>query len=252
MKLHLLFIALFLQSVVYAQAQDKFSVFFDTGKAEINEASDGQFRQWLSENKEVLIVKIHGFTDAVGSAEDNQDLSERRAAYVYSKLKEVGLDLASVHEQGFGENKAGANEEDSQLRRVDIYYTKRAAELTQAVLTSKVGDKLRLPNLYFYNHSDEVVPGSKPVLKELLKIMQDNLKLKIEIQGHVCCQKVDITSVSTQRAKAVYKYLVENGIAKERLSYKGFGSKSPIYKLPEKNEKERNANRRVEIQIIDN
>lgn len=252
MKLYLLFIAMFLQSVVYAQAQDRFSVFFDTGKTEMNQASEEKLGQWLSENKDTSILKIYGYTDAVGSAEDNQDLSERRAAYVYGKLKEAGLDLASVHEQGFGENEAGTDEEDSQLRRVDIYYSKQATQLTQAVLTSKVGDKLRLPNLYFYNHSDEVVPESKPVLKELLKVMQDNPKLKIEIQGHVCCQKVDITSVSTQRAKAVYKYLVESGIAKERLSYKGFGSKSPIYKLPEKNEQERNANRRVEIQIIDN
>jgi flagellar motor protein MotB len=63
---------------------------------------------------------------------------------------------------------------------------------------------------------------------------------------------VDRTDLSTQRAKAIYNFLITNDVYRARLSYKGFGSTQPIYPLPEKNEAERAANRRVEILIVEN
>jgi outer membrane protein OmpA-like peptidoglycan-associated protein len=60
----------------------------------------------------------------------------------------------------------------------------------------------------------------------------------------------DRADLSTQRAKALYNFLLNQNISKDRLSYKGFGSSQPIYALPEKNEQERAANRRVEILIV--
>jgi outer membrane protein OmpA-like peptidoglycan-associated protein len=80
-------------------------------------------------------------------------------------------------------------------------------------------------------------------------VLTNNPNLKIEIQGHLCCMTTDRLDLSTQRAKAIYNFLVKNNIAKERLTYKGFGSSKPIYPLPEKDEKERAANRRIEIEI---
>ena len=87
---------------------------------------------------------------------------------------------------------------------------------------------------------------------ELLLVLQKNPNLKIQIQGHLCCMPVDRTDLSTQRAKAIHNFLVKQDIFKDRLSYKGFGSSQPIYALPEKNEQERAANRRVEILIVEN
>ncbi len=120
----------------------------------------------------------------------------------------------------------------------------------------KVGDKLILKNLYFYNHSGDFVSESYPVLKELLKIMQDNPKLKIELQAHICCQSIEdadkIIDIGLVRSKAVYEYLRTNKIESSRLNYKSFKSTQPIFSIPEKNEEERNANRRVEIQILEN
>jgi flagellar motor protein MotB len=63
---------------------------------------------------------------------------------------------------------------------------------------------------------------------------------------------VDRTDLSTQRAKAIYNFLLNHDIQKDRLSYKGFGSSQPIFALPEKDEQERAANRRVEILIVEN
>jgi outer membrane protein OmpA-like peptidoglycan-associated protein len=122
----------------------------------------------------------------------------------------------------------------------------------QQMTKAKAGEKLAVPNLNFVINTFAVVPASRSKLYELLLVLQRNPDLKVEIQGHLCCMPVDRLDLSTQRAKAVYMFLVQNNIDKSRLSYKGFGSTQPIFPLPEKTEEERAANRRVEIQIISN
>lgn len=117
---------------------------------------------------------------------------------------------------------------------------------------AKIGEKLKIENLNFVINTFAVVPESRGKLYELLLVLQKNPSLKIEIQGHLCCMPVDRNDLSTQRAKAIYNFLTHNEIDKTRLSYKGFGSSDPIYPLPERDEKERAANRRVEILIIEN
>ncbi len=117
---------------------------------------------------------------------------------------------------------------------------------------AKAGEKLKIENLNFVVNTFAVVPESRGKMYELLLVLQNNPSLKIEIQGHLCCQPIDRLDLSTQRAKAIYNFLVANNIYRGRLSYKGFGSSQPIYPLPEKDEKERAANRRVEILIVEN
>ena len=119
--------------------------------------------------------------------------------------------------------------------------------------TAKVGDKLVMNNLYFYDRSGIFVPESLPVMEELLEFIIAHPKVKIEIQGHICCQLgEDPEDIALIRAIAVHNYLVANDIDDKRLMYKSFGSTQPLHKIPEKNEKERNENRRVEILILEN
>lgn len=128
---------------------------------------------------------------------------------------------------------------------LDVNFMKQVGE-------AKVGEKLKIDNLNFVINTFAVVPESRKKLYELLIVMEMNPQLKIEIQGHLCCMAVDRIDLSTQRAKAVYNFLIKNKIDKSRLSYKGFGSTQPIYPLPEKDEPQRAANRRVEIAIVSN
>ena len=117
---------------------------------------------------------------------------------------------------------------------------------------AKVGEKLKLDNLNFEINTFIITNKSRPKLFELLTVLQQNPKLKIEIQGNLCCQPIDRVNLSTERAKAIYSFLTYHKIEKNRLTYKGFGSTNPIFELPEKNEEERAANRRVEILILEN
>jgi outer membrane protein OmpA-like peptidoglycan-associated protein len=123
----------------------------------------------------------------------------------------------------------------------------------------KVGDQLILDNINFQPGRHVLLSWSMPNLEELLKVMKDHPALKIEIQGHICCintgadgpdADLGTYNLSEERAKTVYRYLIDNGIKKSRLSYKGFGSTKKLYPY-EMTEKERTLNRRVEVKILD-
>ena len=122
----------------------------------------------------------------------------------------------------------------------------------QKINLAKVGEKLTLQNLNFKINTFIVEPESLPRMFELLMAMQRNPNLKIQINGHLCCMPADKQDLSTKRAKAIYGFLTSYEIDKNRISYKGFGVSDPIFQIPEKDESERAANRRVEIEIIEN
>jgi outer membrane protein OmpA-like peptidoglycan-associated protein len=219
------------------------------------------FTTLLAELKTARVTRIYGHTDTTATAAYNQALSERRAKNVAAVIKKNGINLSGVEVKGFGETQST----ESGLitdRRVVIYYeitdaatpqpVSSGISIKEQIKTAKVGDKINLKSMRFENNSDFMLPSSRPVANELLKIMKDNPRLKIDIQGHICCDTVDVNQISRLRALAVYNFLIKNGIKKDRLSYQSFGSTRPLYSLPEKTEDEKTANRRVEIQIIEN
>lgn len=220
------------------------------------------YKSLLTDLKNAKVISIYGHADTTASTQYNQKLSERRANNVAAFLKSNGVSLEGTDVKGHGETQPVGSGLVTD-RRVVITYEKPGtsqekvvaapqSSLTSQVSSAKKGDKLKLKNMNFENNSDIMLPSSTPVLNELLKIMMENPRLKIEIQGHICCQADDVTHVSDRRAFMVYTFLSLKGVEKNRLSYKGFGSTKPIYPLPEKNEEERIANRRVEIEIIEN
>ncbi|RWW92160.1 OmpA family protein [Flavobacterium cerinum] len=256
MKQYLLISFIFIFSSINAQQQ--YTVYFDFDIDETNSPSTNKLSQWIAENHNVEILKIEGYADSIGNALYNVDLSERRAEYVLEELKENNYIIAKgVEIKAFGEDKAFSKNR-AQDRKAIIYYVKPSppiipeTDFSKAVNTAKKGDKLKLPNMNFYNNSDIMLPESAPILNDLLAILQKNKKLKIDIQGHICCQIKEENEISLRRARAVYNFLIKKGIDAVRLSYKSFGSTKPLHPLPEKNETEKVANRRVEIEILEN
>jgi outer membrane protein OmpA-like peptidoglycan-associated protein len=160
-------------------------------------------------------------------------------------IKEEALELPKVRikypEKVVFDNPNGSKSE----YQLDVAFMQKVTE-------AKTGEKLKLENLIFQINTYIVVPSSKGKLYELLLVMKNNPNLKIEIQGHLCCMPNDRLDLSTQRAKAINNFLVANGIDEKRLTFKGFGSTQPVFPLPEKDEAQRSANRRVEIMIVEN
>lgn len=129
--------------------------------------------------------------------------------------------------------------------QLDVNFMKQVNE-------SKAGEKLKIENLNFQFNTFAIVNESRGKLYELLLVMENNPALKIEIQGHICCNPSNKGKLSEERAKAIKSFLVGQGIDKTRVTFKGFGSTQPIHPLPEKSEEERAENRRVEILILEN
>ena len=134
---------------------------------------------------------------------------------------------------------------------MEVLVEDERATLESKFYKAKKGDLIRINNINFYFNSEKVMGQSLPLLDELLDIMMNNPKLVIEIHGHICCNpNPNDTKLSYRRALVILKYLTKYGIDVNRLAFRGYGSNDPIYKVPERNEKERAANRRVEILIV--
>jgi outer membrane protein OmpA-like peptidoglycan-associated protein len=258
MKPKILLILLFLSTISFSQK--KIEVFFNFNEHTLNPPAITMLNNWIASNENIEVSKIYGYCDWVGSNQYNDSLSIRRANEVFLFLKDKQIAIKPDYQiKGFGEDFEQFADQ-SLNRKVTIEYESTTVkpkvepqkEFTEAIKKAKAGDKIKLKNINFFNNSARVVPKSIPILYELLCVMEENPTLKIEIQGHICCQPIkDISNISTARARAVYNYLVQHKIDRNRMKYKGYGVTNPIYKIPENNEFEENENRRVEILILE-
>lgn len=101
-------------------------VLFASGQATLTEAGVANLRKLadvLAQNPERTVL-VEGFTDSVGSAAYNQDLSERRASSVRNALLGLGVAPQRVAMKGYGKMYPVANNDtpgNRQLnRRVEI------------------------------------------------------------------------------------------------------------------------------------
>lgn len=290
----LLFFLLFVSQV--ANAQELFSVYFDTNKSVLTKSEDLRLKDWISTHTKVKIVAINGFTDIDGTSDMNDSLAQKRVDFIVSTIANRVAIRSDFKSRSFGENHL-QKQDKSKNRKADIFYipekdlsreneilgikeeikeSKPKAQIRypdnfqvqnpngtisdftldvafmQKITQAKAGEKLQIDNLNFIFNTFAVTNESRGKLYELLLVMQQNPQLKIEIQGHICCNASTKETLSTQRAKAIKMFLKSQGIDTNRVTYQGFGSTKPLYPLPEKNEEERAANRRVEILIVEN
>ena len=264
----LLFISLF-----SGFAQQKIQVYFNFNSSNLNEVTLNQLKHLIFTQPDIKIFKMYGFCDAKGTDAYNETLSLQRIHAVYKFFKENKIEIDSTFtEKGFGKN-FQQNSVQALNRKVEIEYfipiPKKATKITETITktieaikeitlsekfkSAQKGDKIKLKNINFFNNSAQILPKSLPVLHDVVVIMKQNPKLEIEIQGHICCQRSNgMDHISKARARAIYDYLIENNIKRNRLKYKGFGVKNPIHPIPEKSPLEEEENRRVELQILNN
>lgn len=112
-------------------------------------------------------------------------------------------------------------------------------------------DRIELKEkLFFAFNRAEVKTTSFTILDDVVQVLNDNPTFNIRIEGHT-----DSTGnaaynkkLSERRAQSVVAYLASHGIAKQRLSAKGFGLEAPLETNDSADGRERN--RRVEFVIL--
>lgn len=201
-------------------------------------------------------LKLYGHTDSLADIDYNRDLSKRRVQAVLQYLVYKGLDPLLVKTDYYGEERprySNAPEERYKNRRVELEFVLDLSlmpdpERKLSEQSLKTGDKVRLANLNFVGNQPIPMWHSMDELRELLLVMQRNPDLEIALQGHVCCS--NDYELSVARAKMVYDFLLDQGISKLRLEYRGYGNRVPLFE--ETNEENRALNRRVEVEVLHN
>jgi outer membrane protein OmpA-like peptidoglycan-associated protein len=266
-------------------AKDTISVFFASGKSTLTEEyrkviDKAIFNDVISEAENLQII---GYTDEVGSEQSNLRLSKERAGSIKDYLIASGFRPEriilimgkgeAVAQRGTG---PGGNLTD---RRVDIVKGDpvpkqsrppvvttfvKSGEPTRLSTTDlgkvSAGQRIILDRIYFYAGEHIVRKESADALEMLYSSLTTHPKVRIKIEGHVCCispSTVDALDegthrleLSINRARAIRDYLVDRGISADRIEYAGYGRKYPIVPI-ENNEEDADKNRRVEIRVIE-
>lgn len=114
----------------------------------------------------------------------------------------------------------------------------------------EVGTLIELENVNFTKGKHELLSDSYTVLDDLVTLLTQNPKMKIELAGHTDAiggTKSNL-NLSEKRVESVKKYLVKKGIKSGRIKGVGYGGKRPIAK--NNTEEGRRRNRRVEFKVL--
>lgn len=115
---------------------------------------------------------------------------------------------------------------------------------------AKAGARVDLRNIYFDTDKWNLKSESRAELGVLAYLLRKDKNIKIEISGHTDAtgNAANNQTLSLNRAKAVYDYLISAGVDKAQLSFKGYGSSRPI--APNNTEEGKAKNRRTEIEVV--
>ncbi len=249
----------------FGQNKNQVSICFGFNKAALESVDIFKIDSIIS-RLNIVGASIEANSDTVGSISFNRSLSFKRAHVIKEYLLSRKIMSSIIEVKANGEEFATHSNQDLNRCAKVIFYSgevkseSNASSLPEDLSYIKVGSFLRIPNLNFYPGKHKLLPGSFKTLDQLFRILNRNKNIEIELDGHICClpekeedgydDDTRTDSLSLNRAKEVYEYLVELGIEKNRLSYKGYGAKKKL--VNEDSESARSINRRVEIKIIKN
>ena len=103
-------------------------------------------------------------------------------------------------------------------------------QITEVAPQLEVGETITLNNVFFQTGKYTLLDISIVELDKVVEMMQSHPTMRIELGGHTdnVGNPASNQTLSEQRAKAVYDYLVNHGIEASRLSYKGYGQTQPV------------------------
>jgi len=178
---------------------------------------------------------------------------EEVALYVPNEVEEKNVVKRKMPAHKAKKKKEVVFERGSKEVKIDtIVYNKKKSESILALdrKNLKKGQNIRIDKLYFDADTSAINVESYEVLNEVYQFLNVNSDIIVEIQGHTnnIPSHDYCNTLSTNRAKAVAKYLVAKGIPGERIKYKGWGKRKPI--ASNGTVEGRKKNQRVEIKII--
>ncbi|MBS1584101.1 MAG: OmpA family protein [Bacteroidetes bacterium] len=303
MRSFITLLAVLLIAAAHCYGADSLAVYFPFGQAGLDDLATRRIDEMIRRHdiRRGEKVYIIGYCDYVGGKQQNKELSYQRAenvmVYLLSKNFSLG-DIELCIGKGKIERKGMTNIDGYQADRKVLITTKQPEAPPAPVVKSKpvkpvlqpkpethqlaemnklkVDELVSLNNIYFEPGTHVLLPRSVPQLDTLYGILNDNPKIKIAIEGHICCllsspgghphkikesepdgplARYDVFEGETSdllsyaRARCIAEYLVKKGIDKKRISYRGLGS-SHEEAAAENSPEQEQRNRRVDIRIM--
>ena len=107
-----------------------------------------------------------------------------------------------------------------------------------------------IEGIFFDTNKDTIKPASKATLDAAVSVLKKFESVKVEISGHTDStgKREHNVDLSQRRAAAVKKYLVDAGIAADRIETRGAGPDEPI--ADNKSKAGKAKNRRIEFKLL--
>lgn len=118
-----------------------------------------------------------------------------------------------------------------------------------------IGKPIVLNNIYYDFDKWDIRPDAEPDLNHLVKVMNDNPGIYVELSSHTDCRGTHKYNekLSAKRAKSAVDYIIAHGISKERIYAKGYGETIPVNQCIDGvdcTEEAHQANRRTEFKVV--
>jgi len=96
-------------------------------------------------------------------------------------------------------------------------------------MLSPIGKPVVVENIFYEFDKAALLPESKEALDGLIKILNENPNVTIELGSHCDRKGTEVYNIglAQRRAQSVVDYLVEAGIDEERLTAEGYGKSAP-------------------------
>ena len=105
----------------------------------------------------------------------------------------------------------------------------RSKSFTITILLTSIARPIEIPNIWYDFARWDLRPESMVSLDRLVETLNDNPTITIELGSHTDSRgtNADNLILSQRRAQSVVDYLIEKGIAPDRLVAKGYGEENP-------------------------
>ncbi len=105
----------------------------------------------------------------------------------------------------------------------------KSKDFRTVIYLSSIEKPIELPNIFYDFAKADLRPESMVALDGLVETLNDNPNITIELGAHTDSRgsDADNISLSQRRAQSVVDYLIQKGIATDRLTAKGYGESKP-------------------------
>ena len=148
-------------------------------------------------------------------------------------------------------------DEEFESFRGDDFKHKMTIKLPQAKAEIVVEEEkmmIKIENIYFDYNKWILKDESTLSLNKIVDVLNENPNMKIEINAHTDNRgRANYNNkLSNKRASAARAYLLENGVAANRVISNGFGESQPLVDCGSKcSEAQHETNRRIEFIIVE-